>query len=374
MSANPAATKLFGFEPAELLGRNVSVLMPSPFREHHNGYISRFLEGADPRIIGVGREVKALTKNGSEISVHLAVAEISAGAEDPSARRNQRFVGFMRDLSHYKAIEAKIQEKLLINERLAAIGQTLSGLAHESRNALQRSHACLEELSLDLAEMPESIKLVRKVQKALDDLHLLLEEVRNYAAPIVLERRQYSIIDLIKESWHNLVDSKNGEIPPVVNIHHGADFPQHLFCDANRIKQVFRNLLENAWQACSEPKEINIAMKVIYGNQFPLQTNVSSDLVLANAHFLTEKEALIEDQTSPNAIGLHLEITDSGRGIPETELEKIFDPFYTTKNKGTGLGLALCRRYVEAHSGRIFALANSSGGGRFVLELPFCVR
>ena len=150
--------------------------MPSPYREAHDGYMKNYLESGQKKIIGIGREVVGRRKDGTTFPIHLAVTEIKVDGR-------RLFTGIIRDISDVKVAERKLAE----SERLAAIGQMVAGLAHESRNAFQRSHACLATLALDLTDQPESLKLVEKTQKALDDLNFLYEEVRDYAAPIVLE-------------------------------------------------------------------------------------------------------------------------------------------------------------------------------------------
>ena len=237
---------------------------------------------------------------------------------------------------HLAEIESA-QEKVLSSERLAAIGQMVTGLAHESRNAFQRSHACLAELSLDLEEMPESLKLVLKVQKALDDVNQLLEEVRNYAAPIVLERRDCDLPELVRESWQQILDAK-GAVDVQIEIKTGNGFPKTIRGDRNRFVQVFRNLLENAWFAMTELGTIV----------------VSFDLA----------------QKKQNSQMVSISFSDDGKGVDAENRDEIFAPFFTTKTKGTGLGLAICRRIVEAHNGTLFVTDAETGGAKFVVELP----
>lgn len=236
---------------------------------------------------------------------------------------------------HLVEIDAS-RNKLVASERLAAVGQMAAGLAHEARNAFQRSHACLAELSLDLAEMPESLKLVRKVQKALDDVHHLLEEVREYSAPIILERRACSVPKLLQETWQQVLDAKSPNGPPRMTIEHFGDCPERCLIDPDRLGQVFRNLIENAMFACADPGEIQVSTSC---------------------------------ESNSNRV-IRIEISDNGEGVAEEHRELIFAPFYTTKTKGTGLGLAISSRIVEAHDGRISVEDSHLGGARFVVEIP----
>ena len=240
---------------------------------------------------------------------------------------------------HLSAIKTA-QDKLLINERLAAIGQMVTGLAHESRNAFQRSHACLEELLLDLKDMPESIELVRKVQKALDELNQMLEEVRDYSAPIILKRGNCCLESIFKETWQQVLDAAQSRKGTVFVIEKDDSFPDQCFLDSARIQQVIRNLLENALFACSDPGEVKVRLEIC-------------------------------DRPNPNRLtpGIRIKVSDDGAGVPVPNRETVFNPFYTTKVKGTGLGLSVSRRYVEAHGGRIF-FDDSDGHSTFVVEMP----
>ena len=236
---------------------------------------------------------------------------------------------------HLEAID-DAQKKMLMNERLAAIGQMVAGLAHESRNALQRSHACLAELALDLREMPQSLELVKKVQKALDDVNFLLEEVRDYSAPIILERRQCCLESLVEQTWQEIMEAHGVDCAATLRIRKSEDFPESCFVDRDRIQQVIRNLLENALHASSNAEQVAVHL---------------------SCH-----------ATRPNQI--RIEVSDDGAGVPESDRENVFVPFFTTKTKGTGLGLAVSRRFVEAHDGRIFVDNGEPQGARFVIELP----
>ena len=322
--ANPATETLFQYCPEELLGNNVNLLMPSPYRENHDQYLRDFLETGARKIIGIGRQVVGRRKDGSEFPIHLAVTEIKID--------NQRlFTGIIRDISDVKVAESK----LAASERLAAIGQMVAGLAHESRNAFQRSHACLAILALDLTEMPESLKLVEKTQKALDDLNFLYEEVRDYAAPIVLKPVACDFVALVNETWFEL------QLNPLLDkaelsLQVDDAFPKSVMLDKFRIQQVIRNILENAKYQERERPQIFVRFSKCDGVDSRVQ----------------------------------LTFDDDGSGVPEEQRGKIFEPFFTTKTKGTGLGLAICKRVVEAHNGTLRVGQSPYGGAQFVMELP----
>ena len=316
LHVNRAFEKLFGYAPEEVIGNNISMLMPEPDRSGHDGYLHRYSETGKAAIIGVGRQVLGQRKNGSLMPVDLAVSEVKIGDQT-------LYAGIMRDMTERKQTEADLhmtQQKLIQSERLAAIGQMVTGLAHESRNALQRSRACLDMLSLDLESAPEQQDLVRRSRSALVELQTLYEEVRNYAAPIQLERSRQSLQRLCSDVWGDLSDQWRS--PNIQLVLHFGPCPD-VRCDKHRIGQVLRNLFENSLAVVPLHSQIVVACNMIEGK-------------------------------GKSGQRVQLSVTDQGPGLNSTQWSKIFEPFYTTKTKGTGLGMAICQRIIEAHNGRIY--------------------
>ncbi len=331
LHVNRAFEKLFGFLPIDVVGNNISMLMPEPDRSAHDSYLSRYKETGKAAIIGVGRQVIGMRKDGTLIPIDLAVSEVKIG-------ERILYAGIMRDMTERRQSEAELrtaQEKLIQSERLAAIGQMVTGLAHESRNALQRSRACLDMLSLDLESAPEQQDLVRRSRSAMIELQTLYEEVRNYAAPIQLERSKQNIPKLCAEVWGNLAD--HWRVSQVQLIVHGEH--SEVFCDKHRLGQVLRNLFENS---------LSVAPK-------------DSQITVQCSSFGSGKTKAIRVQ-----------VTDQGPGLTDEQKERIFEPFYTTKTKGTGLGMAICRRILEAHGGRIYVGESTTdhSGATIVFEIP----
>ena len=323
-SHNPATERMFGFAAQELLGSNISLLMAEPYRSQHDSYVADYIQTRKPSIIGSGRRVTGRRKDGSEFPVHLAVSEFAA-------RGQQYFTGIVRDLTELE----RVQKQLMQSERLAAIGQMVTGLAHESRNALQRAQACLDMLSLDLQENKEQLDLARRATTALQDLYRLYEEVRGYAAPIHLEFRECDLATIWHKEWDNLAASRKGKLIKLVD---AAD-SQRLNCevDVHRIEQVMRNLLENAIYACGGEGTITISCQ--------------------EAQCGTDPAAKIT-------------IEDDGCGMTPEVADQIFEPFFTTKQKGTGLGMAIVHRIMMAHGGSVMARPLEKGGSQIVLLFP----
>ena len=222
------------------------------------------------------------------------------------------------------------QAKALQAERLAAIGQMVAGLAHESRNALQRSQACLEMLALRLDDRPEGLDLIARVQRAQDDLHRLYEEVRDYAAPIWARgRARRDLAAVWREAWADLAAAAGGGEAALAEARRAAD--AECVADPFRLRQVFRNIFENALAACPAP------VRMRHG---PLRHR----------------------RPWAGRPVLRVAVRDNGPGLDRRAAAGIFEPFYTTKTKGTGLGMAIAQRIVEAHGGRIAAGRRRAAG------------
>jgi signal transduction histidine kinase len=228
----------------------------------------------------------------------------------------------------------RAQEQALQAERLAAIGQMVAGLAHESRNSLQQIQASVEMLARRIKAGPEA-GMIEDIQKAHDRLHHLLEAVRTYAAPLKLVREAHDLSTLWNEAWTQLAPLRDGR---QVSFHQdtgGLDL--HCLVDSFPIEQLFRNILENALMACRESPSIEIAC--------------------ASAE-LEGKPAIC------------VRIGDNGPGLSAEEKCRIFEPFFTTKTRGTGLGMAIARRIVEAHGGQIAVGNGPRPGTEIEILLP----
>jgi PAS domain S-box-containing protein len=227
------------------------------------------------------------------------------------------------------------QERVLQAERLAAIGQMVTGLTHESRNALQRSQACLEMLALAVRDRPEALDLINRIQKAQDHLHHLYEDVRSYAAPIKIQKTTSDLRQVWREAWNHLESARKEKHAVLREVVDGVD--PRCVGDPFRLEQVFQNILDNALAACPPPVAIEI------------------------------RAATGELDGQP---ALRISVRDNGPGIGPDQRPKVFDPFFTTKAKGTGLGMAIAKRIVEAHGGRI-AVGDADGpGALFLITLP----
>ncbi len=220
-------------------------------------------------------------------------------------------------------------------ERLAVVGRSFTGLAHESRNALQRGQANLELLSLELQQQPELLKLAIRAQQALAEVHHLFGEVRDFSAPLHLEIQESDLADQWSQVWNELEISHPDKLIQFNESVRSAD----TLCDIDEfaMRQVFRNIFENAISACPNPGQIDVNCR-------------DTELNLQPA--------------------IEISVRDNGPGLSTEQIDKIFDPFFTSKRAGTGLGMAIAKGIVAAHGGCVTARNAFDSGAEIVLCIP----
>ncbi len=227
------------------------------------------------------------------------------------------------------------QQRALQAQRLATIGQMAAALAHEGRNALQRIQANTETLELELEQQPESLELVARIQRAQEDLRRLFDEIRGFAAPVNLDRSECSLASVWREAWDLLAAQRKGREARLIEDLDDMDLTGAI--DHFRVVQVFRNLLENSLAACPDPVEIRISCT----------------------------PAELAGRPAIRAL-----VCDNGPGIPPEHRKRVFEPFFSTKTKGIGLGMAIARRTIEAHGGTIEVGDSTPSGARIIVTLP----
>ncbi len=233
---------------------------------------------------------------------------------------------------------ADAQNRLVRSERLAAIGQTMAGLAHESRNAFQRSQAALETLSLELEDRPTAVKLIARIQRAHDHLLHLYEEVLQFARPVRLEIQPLSLVPLIQQTWDHIRLAMNDK--PIRLSYVSAPPHVELSGDPFALEQAFRNLLENAIDASPADATIHVRLEEVW---------------------------LGADR------GIQIRIRDYGKGLSDEACEHAFEPFFTTRSRGTGLGLPISRRLIEGHGGTL-DLRPGTPGVEAIVTIPLQAR
>ena len=256
-------------------------------------------------------------------------------------RIRQSFDDSIHELSHAKLLVghdvtdlSEAQRQIVQQERLAAIGQTMAGLAHESRNAFQRSQASLETLALEVSDKPDAVKLIERIQRAHDHLLHLYEEVLQFAKPVLLNLERCNVKDVVTRTWAHITEA-NDIARDRLTVHEQGDVGR-ILCDSFALEQILRNLIENAITVSPDEQLVEVGIRRDWQGDRP---------------------------------AVQITIADCGPGIPPEYREKIFEPFFSTRSRGTGLGLPIARRLAEAHGGSL-TLDSTDHGTTAILVLP----
>jgi two-component system sensor kinase FixL len=334
-SFSATAERMFGFTAEEVCGRNVNMLMPSPYRESHDGYISRYLATGERRIIGLGRVVTAQRKDGSTFPIELAVGEVKAEG-------HRLFTGFLRDLTERQRTLRRLQElqsELAHVSRLTEMGQMASALAHELNQPLTAATNYLEAAQLlfaggSSAAIERSARVVDNALGQVGRATQIIRRLREFVRKGETQQRAESIGKIIEEAAAlALIGAKERGVK--VQLQSAPQLPDVLI-DKVQIQQVVVNLMRNAIEA----------------------------MELSHRRELTISAAMNEDGT------VVISIVDTGPGIAPEVDARLFQPFVTTKAQGMGVGLSICRSIVEAHNGKLWAEPNPDGGTVFRFTVP----
>ena len=332
-SFSTAASRLFGYAAAEAVGRNISALMPEPYRTAHDGYIKRYLATGERRIIGIGRVVVGERRDGTTFPMELAVGEMKSEAE-------RFFTGFIRDLTERQMTEARLQElqaELVHISRLTAMGEMASTLAHELNQPLSAIANYIKGSRRLLEGDTPRIEMMRDALEKAGEQALragqIIRRLRDFVSRGESERRIESLSKLVEEaSALALVGAKEHGIQVRFHFAPKCDL---VLADKVQVQQVLLNLMRNAVEAMMETPRRQLTVRT---------EPAEDDMVL-------------------------ISVSDTGHGISPEVAAQLFTPFLTTKRHGMGVGLSISRTIIEAHGGRIWADPNPGGGALFRFTL-----
>jgi two-component system sensor kinase FixL len=334
-SFSAAAERLFGYSAQEVVGKNIKILMPAPYRDEHDSYLARYLRTGERRIIGIGRVVVGERKDGSTFPIELNVGEMISG-------ERRYFTGFIRDLTERQETEARLQElqsELLHMSRFTALGEMASALAHELNQPLSAVANYMKGCRkiLEKRTDSESDVLREALDKAAEQsmrAGQIIRRLREFIARGETDRQVESIRKIIEEaSALALVGAK--EIGVKVRFQYDSSIDLVL-ADRVQIQQVVLNLIRNALDAMaqSDVRHLNIS------------TQLAGDDMI------------------------EVTVADTGPGLLPEVSARLFQPFVSSKPQGMGIGLSISRSIIESHGGRIFAQPNRGGGTVFKFTLP----
>ncbi|MGQ2904222.1 MAG: two-component system sensor histidine kinase NtrB [Neoaquamicrobium sediminum] len=334
-SFNAAAVRQFGYTEQEVIGRNVNILMPEPYRSGHDGYIQRYQATGEKRIIGIDRVVVGRRKDGSTFPMKLAVGEVSSGG-------TTYFTGFIRDLTERQESAARLEEiqgELARLARLNELGEMASTLAHELNQPLSAIANYAQGCTRLLRDMDEAVSV--RMREALEEISRqslragrIIRHLREFVMRGETEKAPEDIRKLVEEAGAlALVGSRERGVRSVFDFEPGAEM---VMADRVQIQQVLINLMRNAMDAMRDSERRNLNVRIAPG---------------------TPGEIVVE-------------VADTGPGVSEEVAPQLFRPFVTTKAGGMGIGLSLSKRIIEAHGGEIDVVRNENGGATFRFTLP----
>jgi len=334
LSFSKAAERLFGFAEGELIGENVSTLMPSPDRERHDGYLQRYLKTGEKRIIGIGRLVTARRRDGTTFPMELSVGEALIG-------EHRVFTGFIRDLTERQDYEMRLhtlQDELAHVSRVTAMGTLATSIAHELNQPLTAIANYVESAADLLADpTPETVAAIREAlgECARESLRAgqIVRRLRDYISRGESDRQVVPLHRLVSEA-SALAFVTAGSESLEFDVRIGAD--ELVLVDRVQIQQVLLNLIRNAIEAMQEARHRRLMITAV-----------------------PREPTLIE-----------VIVSDNGPGLADDVKQRLFEPFVSTKDTGMGVGLSICRTIVEAHEGRIWADESPMGGTSFHFTVP----
>ena len=315
---NNAACRIFGYSRSEVIGRNLNMLIPPQYGDHYS-FVNRFMQEKTPKIIGKTLPLTAIRKGGEEFPIEL-------GLSFQETKGEMTFTAMIRDMTDQKQME----KKFLQSERLVAVGQTVAHVAHEIKNPLMIIGGFSHQIKKSLTDG----KAVQKLDMILDEvgrLEKLVANLGDFTKEYKLMKRPADINSVIRDVLRIMEETySDGEYVFAANLDPDIE---EINCDPDKLRQVFINVIANGIEAMTNGGRISIS-------------------------------------TKEHPQGVEIQISDEGIGISEVDLDHIFEPFYTTRETGSGLGLSISYKIIEAHKGEIGASSTPDEGTTFMIRLP----
>lgn len=335
---NKSAIKMFGYTAEEVLGKNVKMLMPEPFRREHDKHLSDYMRTGQARIIGIGRDVPALHKDGHEFMIHLSVAEM------PNTAKNERvFIGSCLDVTLQKQQEMQLRH----SQKMDALGKLTGGIAHDYNNMLGVILGYAELIKDELADNnPRLLKFVNEIHHAGSRGAKLTRKLLSFSRKKTAEASVVNINSVLNDNRHMLEKTLTVRIALEFELENDL---WSVFIDENDLEDAILNMSINAMHAMPD------------GGKISLSTS--------NQH-LNERES-VELKLQAAGDYVRLKICDTGCGISEEVVSRIFDPFFSTKDeKGNGLGLSQVYGFMVRSKGIVNVDSEINRGTCFNLYFP----
>jgi len=357
VTLNRAAEILFGYEFEELLGQNISQLMPSPDRENHGQFLRTYLETGERKVIGNGRKTTAQKKDRTLFPIYLSVGQIN---DTPGSQ----FVGIIHDLTdqenqqravRQKELEVRqLRERLAYVSRFSTMGEMAAGIAHEINQPLTAiatyAQACNRMLSSGQTDTPDLLGALKKINEQTQRASKVLQGIRQLSKKHAIVCKDHNCIQLIREVVmlaQEYIHDKDLQISLEFD---GIAESQKVRVDLIQTQQVLLNLINNAIESMGKEKD-----------------SPTSSLKIA-----AEKldRAIVIKARNLDGTMVEIAVVDHGHGIDQAHQDQLFDAFFTTKPSGLGMGLSICQSIVVAQGGQIYYQPNAQKGSIFAFTLP----
>ncbi|CAD0218210.1 PAS domain-containing sensor histidine kinase [Chryseobacterium sp. JV274] len=365
-SLNPSALKIFGYKEQELIGKNISVLMPEPDRSRHDGYLLNYQTTGEKKIIGKGREVKGLRKDGTQFPFRLAVSEVQF-------QERIIYTGFIHDLSKEKEAEEFLKNYTLeLEELVENRTKSLKKMLHELEEAKEEANVSLEK-EKELNRMKS-----RFVSMASHEFRTPLSSMQ---LSVILIEKYLQVSDSLQIVKHlhkikTAIGSLNGILNDFLSLEKleaGMVHPNHCLFDVIR----FSEELTEEMQLITKEDQIIIYQHTGSESEINLDQNLLKNCLMnlmSNAIKYSGEHTLIEFSTEIKENQYVFSVKDNGIGIPEDDHSALFQPFFRAHNTGnipgTGLGLNIVQRYVSLMDGKIYFESTFGKGTEFTLSFP----
>jgi two-component system sensor kinase FixL len=333
---NPACEKIFGYLSAEVKGKNISVLMPEPDRQNHDSYISNYQKSRKAKIIGIGRRVSGLRKNGEVFPMYLSVGENTSEALGG-------YVGIIRDLTEEtKNAEqySQLQEEFFHLSRVAAMNQVGTAIAHELNQPLAAVMNYIHAAQASLQGMDHTDKvmlqdIMAKSASQVERAATTLSRLRRFIQSGEIEKNAFTLRGIVASSVNLAMINFKASTIKIVQDYPDSS-PLLVFGSDIQIQQVLVNLIRNACESFGSSEENTILISV-------------------------EKE---------DNHHVKIGVIDNGEGLTDAAMDTLFKPFVSSKRNGLGVGLSISQSIINNHDGRLWAEPNPDGGSAFYFTLP----
>ena len=334
-TANRSAEALFGYSNDEMVGRNVSCLMPETWAENHDAYIRNYLDIGEGKIIGIGREVTGKKRDGTHFPLHLSVSEFRDGD-------SIYFCGIIHDLTARNASERALR----MSQRLEAIGQLSGGVAHDFNNLLTVIVGNLELLEQRIAE-PQQLELLQEALEAAELGADLTNRLLAFAKRSILRPKVVNI--------NALVDDLSGILSRTLG--------SQIAFDAS--------LADGLWKTLADPGQVETALLNLVVNARDAMPDGGSLIIETSNAVIDRNYGAPEIDVEPGDY-IRLSVSDTGTGMPDDIVQQVFEPFFTTKKAsgGTGLGLSIVYGFAKQSGGNLTIYSENGFGTTANLYLP----